>query len=94
MFPVHGSVTKDTEVNNNKYKDKVTAREIWVPSKNTEVLRTRTYTSFLLLLTGHVMSIKIANKIVGYEVVKEEDEIAAREERTKPGIALQQRSSA
>ena len=26
------------------------------------------------------MSIKIANKIVGYEVVKEEDEIAAREE--------------
>ena len=24
---------KDREVNNNKYKDIVTAREIWVPSK-------------------------------------------------------------
>ena len=40
--------TKYREVNNNKTRDIVTAREIWVPSKIMEVLRTRTYTSFLL----------------------------------------------
>ena len=37
------------------------------------------------------MSIKIANKIVGYEVVKEEDEIAAREEaeaRDRPSATI------
>ena len=41
-------IPKYREVNNNKTRDKVTARDLWVPSKIMEVLRTRTYTSFLL----------------------------------------------
>jgi hypothetical protein len=46
-----------------------------------EVLRTRTYTSFLSSSNSKVfeMTIKIQKKIVGYEVVKPEEEAAARE---------------